>query len=65
MTAAHSSRPTRPSQVDLDDEAGLDFWIERFGVTEQQLAEAVLAVGKNPDAVKEHLLNQGGSAGAG
>ena len=32
---------------------------------EQQLAEAVLAVGKNPDAVTEHLLNQGGSAGAG
>jgi hypothetical protein len=54
-----------PLQVDPDDPASLDFWLEHFGVTRQQLAEAVLAVGRDPEAVHEHLLNQGSSAGVG
>jgi hypothetical protein len=53
-----------PSQVDLDDEAGVAFWLRHFGVTAEQLEEAVLAAGSDPAAVREHLLNQGGSAGA-
>jgi hypothetical protein len=40
-------------------------WCKEFGVTEAQLAEAVQAVGGDAAAVREHLLNQGASAGAG
>jgi len=49
----------------MEDEAGLEYWREHFGVTTQQLAEAVLAVGPEAEAVREHLLNQGSSAGVG
>lgn len=54
-----------PAFVDAGDADSLDYWLEHFGVTAQQLEEAVAAVGGNPQAVREHLLNQGGSAGAG
>ncbi len=54
-----------PASVDPQDPAGLSRWCQVFGVTAQQLAEAVQAVGGEPDAVREHLLNQGSSAGAG
>lgn len=49
----------------MSDEAGVAFWREHFGVTTDQLAEAVLAVGSDPVAVREHFLNQGSSAGVG
>ena len=52
-------------RIDLDDEATIGRWMDHFGVTVDQLREAVLAVGNHPDDVAEHLLNQGGSAGPG
>ena len=52
-------------RVDLADAAGLRHWCDHFGVTQEQLEEAVHAAGDDPAAVQEHLLNQGGSAGAG
>ena len=54
-----------PTQVDLDDPDSLTHWCDAFGVTIDQLQESVLAVGGDPDAVREHLLQQGSSAGAG
>lgn len=51
--------------VDPDDDARLQAWLDHFGVTAEQLREAVLAVGGEPGAVAEHLLHQGGSAGPG
>jgi hypothetical protein len=54
-----------PAEIDPEDRAGLDCWCEHFGCTVQQLEEAVLAVGRDPDAVREHLLQQGSSAGVG
>ncbi len=60
----HPSGPA-PERVDPADEAGLAWWREHFGVTTQQLLEAVQAVGQDPAVVQEHLLNQGASAGAG
>lgn len=54
-----------PPTVDLADEAGVAHWLAHFGVTQQQLVEAVQAVGTDPARVREHLLNQGASAGAG
>jgi hypothetical protein len=54
-----------PDKVDVADERALTVWREHFGATTEQLAEAVRAVGTDPSKVREHLLNQGGSAGAG
>lgn len=63
---APSPRPVAtPACVDLADEAGMAHWLAHFGVTRQQLEEAVQAVGGEPARVHEHLLNQGASAGAG
>ncbi|UUX97240.1 DUF3606 domain-containing protein [Aquabacterium sp. J223] len=56
---------TAPSQVDPADQANAAWWAQHFGVTVEQLEEAVAAAGQQPDRVREHLLNQGGSAGAG
>ncbi len=55
---------TQSERIDPSDENGLRRWQEKFGVTAEQLQEAVQAVGGDPDAVREHLLNQGSSAGA-
>ena len=58
-----ASHPDGP--VDPDDPARLQQWLDHFGVTAEQLQAAVNAAGPSPAAVAEHLLNQGGSAGAG
>ncbi|HET7792113.1 MAG TPA: DUF3606 domain-containing protein [Rhizobacter sp.] len=54
-----------PPRIELSDPAAVRRWCEYFGVTVEQLCEAVQAVGPMAKAVEEHLLNQGGSAGAG
>jgi hypothetical protein len=51
--------------IDLDDAEQTQAWIDHFGITAEQLQEAVQAAGTDPKAVTEHLLNQGASAGAG
>ncbi len=56
--------PYPSDRVDPEDANLLAAWAEVFGATAQQLEEAVQAVGESPEAVKEHLLNQGSSAGA-
>jgi len=63
MSAAPA--PHLPERIDLGNPAAVKQWCEHFGITAEQLAEAVKAAGDKPAAVKEHLLNQGGSAGAG
>lgn len=68
-TQARQSPPPLPAEaparVDLHDPQVTKYWREHFGATVQQLEEAVAAAGDDPAAVREHLLNQGGSAGAG
>lgn len=59
-----SGRQSPPEWVDLSDPDNIAFWRDRFGITIEQLQEAVQAVGRRPQAVREHLLNQGASAGA-
>ena len=51
--------------INLGDAAGIERWLDHFGITVQQLEEAVQAAGTDPVAVREHLLNQGASSGAG
>jgi hypothetical protein len=54
-----------PTRIDIDDDDGMRYWCDHFGATVQQLMEAVKAVGDDPGAVRDHLLNQGASAGPG
>lgn len=63
MSASHA--PPLPERIDLGNPDAVKQWCEHFGVTTEQLEEAVQATGDDAAAVKEHLLNQGGSAGAG
>lgn len=68
MTVPPSASPTPApprERIDLDSPRDASRWCEYFGVTIEQLTEAVRAVGLDPGAVREHLLRQGGSAGAG
>ena len=58
-------KPTPAGPIDPDDSAQLPAWLDYFGITAQQLREAVNAAGSDPQAVTEHLLHQGGSAGPG
>jgi len=54
-----------PGPIDPDDEQRLPLWLDHFGITAEQLREAVAAAGNEPGAVTEHLLHQGSSSGAG
>lgn len=65
MTEPQRSQDGSMSTVEPDDPANAQHWIEVFGVTVEQLQEAVAAVGAEPARVREHLLHQGGSAGVG
>lgn len=62
---ARPGQDPKPTTVDADDPEGLKYWGGVFGVTQEQLQEAVLAAGSDPAAVREHLMQQGSSAGAG
>ncbi len=65
MTKPHLPRTGIPPQrVDPSDMDVLNYWGKEFGVTFEQLLEAVKAVGEQPEEVREHFLKQGSSAGA-
>lgn len=51
--------------INLDDAEQVQRWLDHFGVTVEQLQEAVQAAGSDPQAVTEHLLHQGASSGPG
>jgi hypothetical protein len=63
--ASNDPSPLRRAAIDLDDEQAVAEWCAHFGITAGQLEEAVLAVGPDSQAVREHLLNQGASSGPG
>jgi Protein of unknown function (DUF3606) len=42
-------------RIDLADPAGVRYWAEQFGVTEQEIREAVEAAGADVDEVRERL----------
>jgi hypothetical protein len=47
--------PPSGERIDIDDEAQLHEWAERFDATPEQIREAVAAVGSHPDEVEMHL----------
>lgn len=58
MTTANESRNTpedRSLIFSMDEESDTRYWTEALGCTEQELREAVNAVGNSAGAVREYL----------
>ncbi|WP_194714415.1 DUF3606 domain-containing protein [Noviherbaspirillum soli] len=47
--------PQDRSRVNVNEEWELQYWSKKFGVSAQQLKDAVKAVGPSADAVGKHL----------
>lgn len=47
--------PQDRSRVSLSEDYEVSYWTGKFGVSKDQLAEAVNAVGNSADAVERHL----------
>jgi hypothetical protein len=48
-------RPQDASRINTSEQWELDYWIEALGVSEQELKEAVKAVGNAADNVRKYL----------
>lgn len=48
-------RPQDATKVNVNESWELNYWSEKFGVTKDQLKNAVKAVGTSAAAVKKHL----------
>lgn len=47
--------PQDRAQIALGEDYEVRYWTERFGVSKDQLADAVKTVGNSADAVERHL----------
>jgi len=47
--------PQDRARINVNEDHELRYWTKELGVSEQQLKEAVKAVGVSVEAVKEHL----------
>ena len=61
-TRAHGADRSR---IDIHQDYELRDWSRKFGVTPEQLKQAVRAAGDRADAVERHLKGSGASADAG
>ena len=50
----HTRTPDR-DRINLSEDYEVRYWTEKFGVTAEQLREAVEAVGSSADAVRKRL----------
>ena len=48
-------RPQDATKVNVHESWELEYWSKKFGVTKEQLKNAVKAVGVSAEAVKKHL----------
>ncbi len=48
-------QPQDPRQINVHEPWELSYWSKKFGVTPDQLKQAVKAVGTQTEAVKRHL----------
>lgn len=48
------------SRINVNETHELRYWSKELGVTDEQLCNAVQAVGVSATAVREHLTNKGG-----
>lgn len=51
------TQPLDAKRIDVNDPAEVRNWCKSFGCTEQQLKDAVKAVGTSGAAVRRHLSN--------
>jgi hypothetical protein len=51
----HIRRPQDPTKINVHEAWEVKYWAQSLGVTEQQLKEAVKAVGVSTSAVKRYL----------
>ena len=47
--------PQDASRINVNEDYELRYWTEKFGVSDQQLKDAVAAVGVSAEKVKEYL----------
>lgn len=47
--------PQDSSRISLGEDYEVRYWTDKFGVSEDELADAVKAVGNSADAVARHL----------
>jgi hypothetical protein len=47
--------PRDASRIALGEDYEVEYWVGKFGVSREQLAQAVKAVGNSADAVERHL----------
>lgn len=59
-----AQRQSQQQTIDTNDERDVKRWMDEFGATQEQILEAVNAVGNDVAKVRDHLLHQGASAGA-
>jgi hypothetical protein len=52
-------------RIDVNQDYELQDWAKKFGVSKEQLKEAVGAVGDSAEKVKAHLRSSGGGKGRG
>jgi hypothetical protein len=50
-----ADRRRLPPRIDVREVVSVDYWCRTFGVTRQQLCNAVSIVGSNADIVGRHL----------
>lgn len=48
------------TRIDVSQDYELRYWSQKFGVTEEQLRQAVARVGDRAEKVKEHLSAESG-----
>jgi hypothetical protein len=56
---SQSSGSTTPQHIDADDDEQARRWAERFGVTTEELKDAVRAVGDEAEEVEDYLKGGG------
>jgi hypothetical protein len=48
-------RPQDSTRISLSEDYEVDYWTDKFGVSREQLKEAVGAVGNSAEAVRNYL----------
>lgn len=55
MTSTHQQPGVQPDRINLNDKPGTEQWMKKLDVTNDQLREAIAAVGDKATNVEMHL----------
>lgn len=62
LASPHTRRRAEDARIDITSEHEVLHWARRFGVSRQELREAVHQVGEEASAVEAHLVHTGAAA---